>query len=294
MSGTVANGTVAGGAPQPPLLQVRGLTTSFPAEDGRTAVVSEVGFTVNPGAITGIVGESGSGKSISIKSVLGLVRSPGRVEAGAAWFNSSRGRIDLVSCTPRQRREVLGTDIGYVIQNPFGALNPVVRIGKQFRTVLSASANFVGRSRGALDEIAHQTLAQVGITDPARVLNGYAHQLSGGMAQRVVIAFALARKPKLIVADEPTTALDLTVQRQILDLMAQRAAELGASMLIVTHDLGVVAQYCQDAFVFYRGRMIEHGPVDHIFHRTKQDYTRSLIAASGGREATAELTREAV
>ena len=289
MSGAAAN--EAGDAP---LLEVGGLTASFPAGSGRAAVVRDVGFAVRPGAITGIVGESGSGKSVSIKSVLGLVRSPGRVEAGEAWFASSRGRIDLLSCPPGQRREVLATDIGYIIQNPFGALNPVVRIGKQFRTVLSASSGFAGRTRRELDEIAHETLLQVGIVDPARVLGGYAHQLSGGMAQRVVIAFALARKPRLIVADEPTTALDLTVQRQILDLMAQRAAELGASMLIITHDLGVVAQYCQDAFVFHRGRMIESGPVGDIFHRTRQDYTRELIAASGGRGGAPAPGMEAV
>jgi len=266
------------------LLDVTGLTTSFPTASGRTRVVKDVTFGVGRGNITGIVGESGSGKSISVKSVLGLVRAPGRVEAGRALFQSSgSGEIDLLAATPRERRAVLGTDIGFVIQNPFGALNPVVPIRKQFRTVLKASLNFSGTSTSKLDTIAHEALAQVGINDPARVLDGYPHQLSGGMAQRVVIAFALARRPKLVIADEPTTALDLTVQRQILDLMAARAAELHASVLLITHDLGVVAHYCRDAFVFYKGSVVEYGTVEDLFYRTKHPYTKQLIAASGGR-----------
>lgn len=274
--------------PAEPLLNVSGLTTSFPAGPGRNTVVNDVRFVVRPGTITGIVGESGSGKSVSVKSILGLVRTPGHVEAGSARFDASRGPIDLISCSARERRAVLASDIGYVIQNPFGALNPVVRIGKQFRTVLAACALFARSSRKELDDVAHQALLDVGIADPWRVLDSYAHQLSGGMAQRVVIAFAIARRPRLIVADEPTTALDLTVQRQILDLMAARAAELNASMLIITHDLGVVAQYCHDAYVFYRGRMIEHGTVKQIFQQTEHAYTKDLIAASGGRRGGVE------
>jgi peptide/nickel transport system ATP-binding protein len=276
------------------LLNVAGLTTSFPGGVGRTKVVQDVGFAIRPGAITGIVGESGSGKSISIKSVLGLVRTPGQIDSGVADFSSARGSVDLLSCPPKQRREILATEIGYIIQNPFGALNPVVPIRKQFRTVLAASLNFKDKSNAELDEIGLDALAQVGINDPGRVLNGYAHHLSGGMAQRVVIAFALARKPRLIIADEPTTALDLTVQRQILDIMAERAAELNASVLLITHDLGVVAHYCHDAFVFYRGAVVEHGSIEKIFCRTDHPYTRHLIAASGGRREPQAKASEAV
>ncbi|MCL4189332.1 MAG: ABC transporter ATP-binding protein [Rhodobacteraceae bacterium] len=274
-------------APSPALLDVAGLSTSFAGPAGRTRVVDDISFRVAPGTITGIVGESGSGKSVSVKSVLGLVAPPGRVEAGTARFAGTQGEIDLLACPRAELRGVLGTDIGFVIQNPFGALSPVTRIRKQFVTVLRASRRHARTARGELDELAEATLAAVGINDPRRVLEGYPHQLSGGMAQRVVIAFALARRPRLIVADEPTTALDLTVQRQILDLMAERAAELGASVLLITHDLGVVAHYCREAYVFHRGRIVEQGAVADIFHRTRHDYTRRLIAASGGRRDTA-------
>lgn len=282
---SVATNVVEAGLP---LLDVKSLTTSFAGDTSRFKVIEDVGFSVKPGTITGIVGESGSGKSVSVKSFLGLIRPPGIVESGSAVFQTSSGPVDLLSCSPRQRRSVLATDIGYVIQNPFGALNPVVRIRKQIRTALAMSSNVAGKSTAQLDEIADRALAQVGINDPQRVLDGFPHQLSGGMAQRVVIAIALARRPRLIVADEPTTALDLTVQRQILDIMAARAKELHASVLLITHDLGVVAHYCQEAFVFYRGNVVEHGTIDALFNRTQHPYTRSLIAASGGRKDTAK------
>jgi ABC-type dipeptide/oligopeptide/nickel transport system ATPase component len=178
---------------------------------------------------------------------------------------------------------VLGTDIGYVMQNPFGALNPVLRIRVQFHRVLRSSLRLRRLPSREIHEIACDVLSQVGIGDPERVLNGYPHQLSGGMAQRVVIALALARKPKLIVADEPTTSLDLTVQRQILDLLAARSADVGASVLLITHDLGIVAHYCLDAFVFHMGRIVEYGSIGDLFKNTKHVYTRRLIAASGGR-----------
>ncbi len=275
--------TAADGA----LLDVTSLTTSFPSSEVRNRVVNDVSFKVRPGAITGIVGESGSGKSVSVKSVLGLVRLPGRVDAGSAIFASAHGAVDLIACSSRERRAVLGTDIGYVIQNPFGALNPVVRIRKQFRVALKASVPLRGRTRNELDGLAEHALIQVGLSDPVRVLDGYPHQLSGGMAQRVVIAMALARRPRLIVADEPTTALDLTVQRQILDLMAERASELNASVLLITHDLGVVAHYCEDAYVFYRGSVVEHGAIRPLFRETRHDYTRQLIAASQGKRKSA-------
>jgi ABC-type dipeptide/oligopeptide/nickel transport system ATPase component len=274
-----------------PLLDVTGLHTSFGSPKNPFRAVKDVGFSVRSGTITGIVGESGSGKSVSVKSVLGLVRGPGFVEAGRALFQSSQGEVDLISCSPRRRRDVLGTDIGYVMQNPFGALNPVLRIWIQFQRVLRCSVSLRGRASTELYQIARDSLSQVGIGDPDRVLNGFPHQLSGGMAQRVVIALALARKPRLIVADEPTTALDLTVQRQILDVLAARSADLGASVLLITHDLGVVAHYCRDAFVFYKGEVVEYGLVGDLFKRTQHPYTQRLIAASAGQKHS-EMTNQ--
>jgi peptide/nickel transport system ATP-binding protein len=265
------------------LLEVSGLRTTFATTNGPVHAVRDVGFTVPRGVITGIVGESGSGKSVSVKSVLGLIRPPGVVETGRALFQSSTGELDLLACSPRKRRDVLGTDIGYVMQNPFGALNPVLRIWTQFQRVLRCSVHLRHVRAKDLFEIARASISQVGIGDPDRILHGYPHQLSGGMAQRIVIALALARKPRLIVADEPTTALDLTVQRQILDVLAARSAELGASVLLITHDLGLVAHYCRDACVFYKGEVVERGPVGDLFKRTQHPYTRRLIAASGGR-----------
>lgn len=264
------------------LLKVHGLTTTFATDHGPLTAIHDVHFGVNKGKITGIVGESGSGKSVSVKSILGLVRIPGKVEQGTATFEASSGRVDLLNCPAPIRRAILSTDIGYIMQNPFSALDPVLRVSRQFRTILCASADMRQMTRRQLDALALKALDEVGLRDPKRVLNSYPHELSGGMAQRVIIAMAMARVPRLIIADEPTTALDLTVQRQILDVLAVRATEMGVSVLLITHDLGLVARYCSDAYVFWNGEIVEHGTTKDLFKSPKHAYTRQLLEASGG------------
>lgn len=251
-------------------LQVRDLVTEFHSREGVTRALHGISFDVGANEIVGVVGESGSGKSTVVRSVVKLLMPPGRVMEGTAEFQGQ----DLIRLPERQIRPIRGKEIGFVAQNPFSALNPVVRIEKQFSNIarahgLKADAEARGR---ALD-----LLASSGVNDPERVMRGYAHELSGGMAQRVVIAMALYLNPSLVIADEPTTALDLTVQRQVLDTLARLTRGSGRSMLIVTHDLGVVANYCDRVLVMYRGRIVEQGPVAGVFVRPQDPYTVSLL-----------------
>ena len=254
------------------MLSVRDLETRFVTRRGVVYAANGVSFDVGDGEIIGIVGESGSGKSVSISSVLGLIRPPGAVVGGTALFNG----VDLLALPKRKLRHVRGAQIGFIAQNPFGALNPVLRIETQFANVTRAHGR---ASKAEIRSNALAMLRRVGIAGPERVLDGYAHELSGGMAQRVVIALALLLNPSLVVADEPTTALDVTVQRQILDLIAGLIREGQRSMLIVTHDLGVVAQYCDRVVVMYSGRVVEEGPVDTVFTRPLHPYTLALLRA---------------
>lgn len=254
------------------MLRVRDLKTRFVTQHGVVHAADGVSFDVADGEIVGIVGESGSGKTVTINSVLGLVRPPGKVTSGSAMFEET----DLLSLTRRELRRIRGMRIGFIAQNPFGALNPILPIRKQFENVMRAHVKIDRRSirRHALD-----MLQKVGIAGPQRVLDGYAHELSGGMAQRVVIALALLLDPRLVVADEPTTALDVTVQRQILDLISSLVREGNRSLLIVTHDLGVVAQYCDRVVVMYAGRVVEQGRVEQVFMRPLHPYTLALLRA---------------
>jgi len=254
------------------LLAIRGLSTEFDTPNGTAHVVNGVDFTVNRGEIVGVVGESGCGKSVSIRSILGLVRAPGKVTAGSAVF---QGR-DLLTLPKSELRKARGKDIGFIAQNPFSALNPVMKIEKQFRYIAAAHGDQDGEQ---VLVRARQTLSDVGIAGPDRVLRGYAHQLSGGMAQRVVIAMAMLLNPSLVIADEPTTGLDLTVQRQILDLIKSLVREHQRSMLLVTHDLGVVAQYCDKVVVMYAGKVVEEGSVHAVMKSPAHPYTRALIRA---------------
>src|SRR5579883_1871724 len=199
-------------------------------------------FSVEPGEFVGIVGETGCGKSVTVRSIIGLVPHPGHIVGGEILFEGE----DLRRKRPRELRRIRGAKIGFVAQNPFGALNPILSIEEQFATLIRAHG---GASRGEARAQALEMLGAVGIAGPERVLGGYAHELSGGMAQRVVIAMALVLNPRLVIADEPTTALDVTVQRQILDRLSKLVHEHGSSMLLVTHDLGVVAQYCTKVVV---------------------------------------------
>lgn len=252
------------------VLEVEGLTTKFFTRRGAVQAVNDVSFTVPRRGITGIVGESGCGKSATIRSILGLVPSPGRVIAGAARLE---GR-DLLAMSPSDLRAVRGSSIGFVAQNPFGALNPILRIRQQFHNVISAHRPV---SKDESLEIAREQLRRVGIPGVDRVLDGHAHELSGGMAQRVVIGMALSLDPRLVIADEPTTALDVTIQRQILDLVRELVLSEQRSMLLVTHDLGVVAQYCDEVVVMYAGKVVETGPVRDVFTSPAHPYTLALL-----------------
>jgi len=194
---------------------------------------------------------------------------------------------DLGSATKRKIRSVRGAQIGFVAQNPFGALNPVLSIEQQFFNVISAHEKV---SRRAVRDRAKNLLLSVGIVDPARVLAGHAHELSGGMAQRVVLAIALSLDPKLLIADEPTTALDMTVQRQVLDLMREIIVSSGRSMLLVTHDLTVVATYCHRVAVMYKGEVLEIGDVASVFSNPQHEYTRALLDAAAGKGLVSDQT----
>ncbi|MFG1777855.1 ABC transporter ATP-binding protein [Micromonospora sp. NPDC049048] len=254
------------------LLEVRGLTTRFDTPDGVVHAVNGVDFHVDRAEIVGVVGESGCGKSVTIRSILGLVRPPGRVVDGTACFNG----VDLLGLRGAELRRLRGKEIGFIAQNPFSALNPVMRIHRQFANIMAAHG---AKSDGEVRARARAALSDVGIAGPDRVLDGYAHQLSGGMAQRVVIAMAMLLNPAFVIADEPTTGLDLTVQRQILDLIRALVREHDRSMLLVTHDLGVVAQYCDRVVVMYAGKVIEHGTVREVLNSPRHPYTQALIRA---------------
>jgi oligopeptide/dipeptide ABC transporter ATP-binding protein len=254
-----------------PLLEVKGITTRFDTRSGSVKAVNAVSFQADRGEMVGIVGESGCGKSATVRSVLGLIRKPGRVVGGEVLLD---GR-DLLHIPKRELRRIRGDRIGFVAQNPFASLNPILKIERQFHNVITAHR---GRSsRTSTRPLAREMLDAVGIPGPDRILDGYAHELSGGMAQRVVIAMALSLDPELIIADEPTTALDVTIQGQILDLLKRNSVDEGRSLVLVTHDLGVVAQYCDRVVVMYAGKVVETGPVREVFSRPSHPYTLGLL-----------------
>jgi len=252
------------------LLEVSELNTRFYTRRGVVRAVNDVSFDVKTGSLVGIVGETGCGKSATVRSILGLIRPPGKVISGTVFFDGD----DLLTLPSKQLRRLRGARIGFVAQHPWGALNPILKIRDQFRNVITAHRT---ANSDECYEMALEMLQNVEISGPERVLNGYAHELSGGMAQRVVIAMAMILDPKLVVADEPTTALDVTVQRQILDLMKTLITEEGRSMLLVTHDLGVVAQYCDSVVVMYAGKVVETGLVPDVFSNPAHPYTKALI-----------------
>jgi len=258
--------------PPQPLLDVRGLSASFATGKADVLAVQDVSLNLAKGEILGLVGESGCGKSATIRSILGLIRHPGRVTAGEVIFN---GR-DLRKIPPAELRSIRGKNIGFVAQNPFGSLNPILSVQKQFYNLINAHER-----KGAAEcrDIAEAMLASVGLPQPRSILNGYTHELSGGMAQRVVIAMALTLDPDLVVADEPTTALDVTIQRQVLDLLSKAVRDQNRGALLVTHSLGVVRQYCDRVAVMYAGRVIEEGPVEAVLGSPSHPYTALLMAS---------------
>ena len=247
------------------------MQTEFRTGAGTVRAVDDVSWSVDPGETIAIVGESGSGKSVSALSVLRLIPDPpGRILGGEVLF---AGR-DLMQLSEEQMREVRGGDIGMVFQEPMTSLNPVLTIGRQITETLEQHR---GMDRAAAYKRAVELLMMVGIADAARRLKQYPHQLSGGMRQRVMIAIALACEPKLIIADEPTTALDVTIQAQILELMKALTERLGVALVIITHNLGVVARYAHRVNVMYAGRMVETGPAADIYHRPRHPYTMALL-----------------
>ena len=257
------------------LLEVEHLTTGFPAPTGTLLAVNDVSFSIRPGETLCLVGESGSGKSLTAFSILRLVPSPGRILGGSIRF----GGRDLLALSEDEMCAVRGADISLIFQEPMTALNPVFNVGDQIAESLVVHGRMAWRSARAE---AVRLMAAVRIPDAAARARDYPHQLSGGQRQRVLIAMALACKPALVIADEPTTALDVTIQAQILDLLRQLQAEHGLALLLITHDLGVVAEMADRVAVMYAGRIVEQGPVEAIFAGPQHPYTKGLLASLPG------------
>jgi peptide/nickel transport system ATP-binding protein len=254
-----------------PLLRVRDLVTSFKTERGVLRAVDDVSFDVADGATLGIVGESGCGKSVTALSILRLIPYPqGVIEQGAVEL---RGR-DLLAISERAMQDVRGNDISMIFQEPMTSLNPVYTVGSQ---IVEAIRLHQKKSRRQARDRAIEMLRLVGIPAPDTTVDAYPHQLSGGMRQRVMIAMALACEPKVLIADEPTTALDVTIQAQILELLAKLKEQLGMGVVLITHDLGVVAQVATDVCVMYAGRIVESATVKRIFAHPRHPYTRGLL-----------------
>ena len=254
------------------LLEVRGLRTSFHTSDGIVRAVTGVDFHVNRGEIMGLVGESGCGKSVTSLSILGLIAKPGRIEGGEIIFDGH----DLLRLREKEMRALRGDRISMIFQQPTSSLNPVYDIGMQLGEVLELHRRV---KRGPARARAMELLSMVGIPDPKRRIDSYPHELSGGMAQRVMIAMALALEPELLIADEPTTALDVTIQAQILDLMRVLQRETNTAMILITHDLGVVAEMCDRVAVMYAGEIVEQTDVTSLFERPRHPYTKGLIGS---------------
>jgi peptide/nickel transport system ATP-binding protein len=265
--------------PQMPLLDVDRLTTGFPIEGRVVSAVSGVSFSLDAGETLALVGESGCGKSLTALSILRLVDPPGRITGGTVRLD---GR-DLLALDERAMRSVRGREIGLVLQEPMTALNPVYTVGSQIAEALEVHGLARGQSARAR---AIELLDAVRVPDPQRRVDEYPHQLSGGLRQRALIAAALACQPRLLIADEPTTALDVTIQGQILDLLRDLKARFRLALLLITHDLGVVAQQADRVAVMYAGRIVEEAPVRTLFRDPKHPYTRGLLASLPGRHGT--------
>ncbi len=269
------------GSPSTPLLEVQDLSIGFESETGTVAITDRVSFRINAGEAYGLVGESGCGKSVTCLALLKLLPNPGgKILSGKILF---RGR-DILSMPPQELRALRGGDIAMIFQEPGAALNPLWPIRKQLLEPFRYH-EFSGDPERRILTL----LERVGIPDPPRVLDAYPHQLSGGMLQRVMIAMALALNPKLLIADEPTTALDVTVQAQIMELIGELRREFGAAVLMITHNLNLVAQYADRVGVMYAGRVVEEGSVGDVLDAPAHPYSQGLLAAlprlTGGRQA---------
>jgi oligopeptide/dipeptide ABC transporter ATP-binding protein len=254
------------------LLEIRNLRTSFRSDEGLVRAVDGVDLDVNEGEVVGVVGESGSGKSVTMLSLMGLVEPPGRVEADVLRFEGK----DLLTLPAEGMRRLRGNRMAMIFQDPMTSLNPFLTVEEQVCEVLEVHK---GMRRGAARDRAVALLEEVGIPGAARRLRDHPHQFSGGMRQRVMIAIALACEPALLIADEPTTALDVTIQAQILDLLRKLRAERRMSVILITHDLGVVAGMCERVRVMYAGRIVEEGPTRAIFKTPRHPYTKALLSS---------------
>ena len=270
-TGRLGTGQIGRGSPQAPLLDVRHLETQFKTQDGLVRAVNDVSLYVNRGETLGIVGESGSGKSVTALSILRLIpQPPGEIVAGQIWFDGQ----DLLAMSEEEIRHIRGHRIAMIFQDPMTSLNPVLTIGRQITEALELHLGLSGK---AAQTRAAELLGMVGIPSAAKRLGSWPHEFSGGMRQRVMIAMALSCEPQLLIADEPTTALDVTIQAQILELINRLRSELGTAVIIITHDLGVVAGTADRVAVMYAGRVVEEGPTEEVFANPRMPYTIGLL-----------------
>ena len=254
------------------LLELRGLTTAFQTARGEISAIEDISFDLNAGEILGIVGESGSGKSVTALTIMGLLpEPPARIAAGSVRFAGE----ELTTASPNRMEKIRGAGISMVFQEPMTSLNPVFTIGEQIMETLRAHERM---SASAQRERAIEMLDRVGIASATKRLNDYPHQLSGGQRQRVMIAMSLACRPKLLIADEPTTALDVTIQAQVLDLLMDLRDELGMAIMIITHNMGVIAEVADRVLVMYAGRIVEQSPAADLFDAPQHPYTKGLLA----------------
>jgi peptide/nickel transport system ATP-binding protein len=257
---------------QPNMLEVSNLTTTFTTRRTAFNAVDGISFHVEKGEMLGIVGESGCGKSVTSLSIMGLIKSPGKVSGESINFNG----VDLLNLSTKEMRRLRGNEMSMIFQEPMTSLNPVYSIGDQIGESLKIHKKLTGKERK--DKVI-DLLKQVGIPRPVEIYDNYPHQLSGGMRQRVMIAMAMSCDPKLIIADEPTTALDVTIQAQILELMKDLQEKKGMSMILITHDLGVVSEVCDRIVVMYAGKIVETGPVKEVLRNPEHPYTKGLLAS---------------
>ena len=255
-----------------PLLDIRNLTVSFDTSAGPFMAVRGINLTIEPREVLAIVGESGSGKSVSMLAVMGLLPPSATVKADRMTFDG----IDLLTLSPEQRRKIVGKEMSMIFQEPIASLNPCFTVGFQIEEVLRFH---MGLDRAQRRARAIELLTQVGISEPEERINSFPHQMSGGQSQRVMIAMAIACNPKLLIADEPTTALDVTIQKQILDLLMKLQAEHGMGLIMITHNMGVVAETADRVIVQYKGRKMEEADVLSLFEKPQSNYTRALLAA---------------
>src|SRR5262245_23853245 len=272
-----------------PILKVQNLKVHFPHQAGIVGAVNDVSFSLKRGGTLGVVGESGSGKSMTALAVLRLIQPPGKIAGGEVWYAAGEGDArNLLEASDRSMRQIRGAEIAMIFQEPMTALNPVLTVGEQIREGIEAHESL---SRREADNRTIEIMRAVAIPLAEQRRKEYPHHLSGGLRQRAMIAMALAPRPKLLIADEPTTALDVTIQAQILDLLTRLKDELHLSLLIISHDLGVIAQVADEVAVMYAGKIVEFGPVREIFRNPLHPYTEGLLKSIPRWTSTREAER---